>query len=342
MLLVGIVLFPSYKSWESTRTWVPVDLPVSLAPGHIRTGDFRINLASLYHIEIEVTDYEYWSTPSCQDYTMTQTRWWLSRNGRVVRTWTDYWGSDLKFHSGTYLGAFDSSSGWYNLDVEIVSDATCLQAFHPRLRVLTDDSDYIRGGSWYELTVLGSFALVGLSFGFWFVSATQPVQRAFTEHHSLAIFETLQSQHKSTQRRLSLMGTASMLPTIGYVYALTYLLLFLAYAPFHLAIWNYSHGLPAKMLRRGVTHFSDVPGLLIYVTRDGRFYLNSVPVSATELSKSLEAEFARRADWSVYVEGDSDGQFQFVAEAMDLVRGAHGKIILLTPNMRKEVEARKQ
>jgi biopolymer transport protein ExbD len=118
-----------------------------------------------------------------------------------------------------------------------------------------------------------------------------------------------------------------MLPSIGYVYALTYLLLFLAYAPFHLAIWNYSHGLPAKMLRRNVTHFSDVPGLLIYVTRDGRFYLNSVPVSASELSKSLEAEFARRADWSVYVEGDSDGQFRFVAEAMDLVRGAHGKVI---------------
>src|SRR5579862_8608865 len=118
-LLVGVALFPSYKHWASTRTWVPVDSAVSLAPGKIRTGNFRVNLNSPYDVVIELKDYESWRAPNCQDYEVLRTRWWLSRNGRVVSTWTDYWGTERKaVPSGLYLGAFDGTAGWYNLEVE--------------------------------------------------------------------------------------------------------------------------------------------------------------------------------------------------------------------------------
>ena len=322
--------------------WVPVDSAVSLAPGKIRTGNFRVNLNSPYDVVIELKDYESWRAPKCQDYEVLRTRWWLSRNGRVVSTWTDYWGTESKaVPSGFYLGAFDGTAGWYNLEVEMASDATCLQAFHPRLRVLADERDYLRGGSWYNLALLGSLALVALSFGFLFVSSALPVQEAFTQRHCLTIFETLRGDLKLTRRRLSVMGAASTLPTIGYMYALTYLLLFLLYAPFELAKWHHSHGVFSRLVRPGITYDSSTTGLLVNVSRSGQLFLNSVPVDANQLSKSLEAELARRADWSVYIEADADLQYQSVIEAMDLVRSAHGKIVLLTPNIRWEAEKHK-
>jgi len=57
------------------------------------------------------------------------------------------------------------------------------------------------------------------------------------------------------------------------------------------------------------------------------------------LPQALEEEFERRADWSVYIEAESAADYQQVARAMDLVRKAHGKLIMLTPGTRAELES---
>jgi biopolymer transport protein ExbD len=347
LLCAGIMLFPAFNHWVVTRTWVAVNMPISLKAGHVKADNFYVNVSTVYHIEIELEGYEYWRYPDCQDYKVIQSRWWLSRNGSVSATWKDHWdrywdlGPDDPM-SGVYLGAFRSSTGRYNLDVEILSDSTCLQPFHPRLRVYADNSDFAHGG-WIRATaLLVSWALVGISVAFLLVSSVAPVQTQVTHGKRFAIFDKLRAERESARRKLALMGPASILPNIGYAYGLTYLIVFLAFAPFILGKFMSSRGIPARLLRPGVIQVStdrQTTGLLVYVDRRGSLYLNSKPVTGEGLPRALEDEFARRADWSVYVEGDPDVQYQAVVQAMDLVRSAQGKVIMLTPNMRAEAQA---
>jgi biopolymer transport protein ExbD len=349
LLCVGIILFPAYEHWVATRTWVAVDTPISLAPGHVRIDDFRVNQSAAYYIGIKLDDYDYWRYPDCQDYKAIQTRWWLSRDGRLVSTWKDYWGDFWGTGPngparGTGLGAFDSTSGPYSLDVEMLPGAACLQAFHPRLRVDADETEYARGGWIYAMAILASFGLIGVSIAFPLASlASAAAQPRVTGGESLPIFDTLRAERESTRRKLLLAERASTLPTIGYVYAQTCLVLFLGIVPFF-CNWGRSNGIPVRVLRPGVIQASTeggMKGLLVYVDRGGNLYFNSKRIKAEELPRALQAEFALRADWSVYVDGDSDAEYADVVRAMDLVRSAQGKVIMVTPSLRAEAEARR-
>jgi biopolymer transport protein ExbD len=346
LLCAGLLLFPTFNRWVETRTWVAVDMPISLAPGHVRTGSFPVNLNSDYQIVIELDDYPYGNEPECEEYKVIQTHWWLYRDGRASSSWVDDWRNRWGNEStgavtGSYLGAFDSSPGLYTLDVEIVADATCLLSFHPRLRVSTDKSDYAQGGWIRAVTLLASCALFGISFALLLVGSLESDSVQVTRGESLAIFNTLRAERELARRKLHLMGPESSLPSIGYLYAVTCLVLFLTMAPLILGKSMQSSGIPARLLRPDVIHASsdgEEMGLLVYVDLSGKLYLNSKPVTAEELPRALEDEFARRADCLVYVEGDLGVQFQAVAQAMDLIRGAHGEVIMLTPSMRAEAQ----
>jgi hypothetical protein len=345
LFCTGIVLFPGYRHWVRTRTWVAVDTPISLAPGHVRIDNFHLNQSAAYYIGIKLDGYEYWRYPDCQDYKAIQTRWWLSSGGRLVSTWKDYWGDFWGTGPngparGTGLGAFDSSSGTYSLDVEIMPGATCLQAFHPRLRVDADESDYTRGGWIYAIAILASFGLIGVSIAFPLVSAASAAAQPQLAHgESLPIFDALRAEREAARQKLLVMEPASTLPTIGYFYALAFSVLFLICG----SIWGNrqrSYGIPVRVLRPGVIRSSTdrTKGLLVYVDRDSNLYFNSKRIKAEELPRALQAEFALRADYSVYVDGDSDAEYADVVRAMDLVRSAGGKVIMVTPSLRAEAE----
>ena len=163
-----------------------------------------------------------------------------------------------------------------------------------------------------------------------------------TRNVSLPIFRTLRAEHENYQRKLTLMSPATIFPTVGYVCGLCCFIFFLTIAP--LIISKYpSRGLKVRLLRPGVLQApadTHVTGLLVYVDSNGSLYVDSQPVTPEDLPRALEAEFARRADWSVYVEGDPSTTFQSVVQAMGLVRRAHGKVIMLTPKMRAEGASR--
>jgi biopolymer transport protein ExbD len=347
LICAGIVLFPTYRHWFATRTWVAVDTPISLARGHVRVDNFSVDLNAVFYLEIKLKGYDYYD-PACQEYEVIQTRWWLSRDGRVTSTSKDFWNSHGvaiadSLMSGPDLGAFNGATGRYNLDLEFASDAGCLQRFHPHLRVYADDTDYAGGGWIFATVLLASWLLVGAGGGLLLVSWTTPLPVEVSRGESLAIFDTLLlARRDSSRRRLLLMGPASTLPTVAYFYATTFFLLVLVVAPFQLGRFPRSHGIPARLLRADVIQATmDQPttGLLVYVDQNERLYLNSKPIAPKELRRALEKEFALRADWSVYVEADPDVAYRTVVQAMDLVRSAHGKVIILTPRTRAEAEA---
>src|ERR1700690_4178164 len=117
LILLGLATYGSIQYWMTTRTFVPVDMPVSLATGHVKTGPFRINLRDGYSIWIDL-DENVQSDATCNAYSSLQTRWVLYGSGQVVEKW------DYPVVLGTYLQGFHAENGTYELDVEVVSDAS--------------------------------------------------------------------------------------------------------------------------------------------------------------------------------------------------------------------------
>ena len=51
---MGIGAFGTWVLWLKTRTMVPVNIPISMGVGHVRTREFELNLNAPYAIDIEV------------------------------------------------------------------------------------------------------------------------------------------------------------------------------------------------------------------------------------------------------------------------------------------------
>ncbi len=152
---VGLILFGiggrvATERWMSTRIVYPVDVPISLAPGHIHTGPFRLNLDANYSVYLAPgTDWQWDSAhPECNPYRHLRTRWALYENGKVVERLDQP--TILPWPSG-----FSAGPGVYELDVEVMSDFSCLDSIPPRLAVVANTKNY-------ETAAL--FARAGLSF----------------------------------------------------------------------------------------------------------------------------------------------------------------------------------
>ena len=90
-----------------------------------------------------------------------------------------------------------------------------------------------------------------------------------------------------------------------------------------------------------------VPGmdpLLVQVTGHHEVCVNWQPVTWTEFAEVVQKELKRRPpNWPVYVEGDPDLDWQWVAMVIDTIRGLHGEVSLLTTWKglpRKQLETR--
>jgi biopolymer transport protein ExbD len=69
---------------------------------------------------------------------------------------------------------------------------------------------------------------------------------------------------------------------------------------------------PAKSLAKSATK-------AISVTQDGRVYLDTIPVSLSELEQRLVAQKAATPDFPVVVRGDGAVQYQSVIDVLDLL-----------------------
>lgn len=160
---VGIGLFGTYFLWLITRINRPVDIPVSMTVGHVRTPVFKVNRNALYDIEIEVEKKIPFETLNCLLGTTMATRstdlvecpdkpsvvkisWVLMSNGETVAR-----GSTDEYRSGAWrndsisreLGTFTSESGrYYLLDVDVLADGSSLAPGNPHLKVEVSPAVY--------------------------------------------------------------------------------------------------------------------------------------------------------------------------------------------------------
>ena len=79
---------------------------------------------------------------------------------------------------------------------------------------------------------------------------------------------------------------------------------------------------------------SDVRAVVIVVNKDRTMLINAEPSDESRLGARLEEIFKTRAERVVFVKGDPDLEFQYVARAIDIAHGAGiDKVGLMTPLM---------
>ena len=129
MIVAGVGLYEIWLHWASTRIWTPLDTPVSLSPGHIRTAEFRINTRSTYRLAFVARGGFGHASGSVYEYCLPDlgASWTLSNRGQVVAR-----GSG---QSCDWLGRFDAGEGRYILDVAVSRDGSRFNDRNPRLSV---------------------------------------------------------------------------------------------------------------------------------------------------------------------------------------------------------------
>ena len=307
LILLGLATYGSIQHWMTTRTFVPVDMPVSLAPGHIKTGPFSINLRDGYSIWINLDQNVQWDA-NCNPYSSLQTRWVLHRSGRVVEKW------DYPVLLGTYLEGFYAEKGTYDLDVEVASDASCLNPAHPRLRVNTGKRAYAEELSpllWLSVMFIGAgFALLVL-FGTG-RTGKQAAQAASLNGSQSAV------QYLQWAQRLPLEPALSGLPSFGLVCALLLSWLVMLHMLFYQVGRFHSKGITVSVMQHvplaeDSDHWTEPLVLSVQSAGPGlatKLYLNSKPLTWAEVNSKLKVELSQRSVWTVYVEADSNVSWQ--------------------------------
>ena len=157
-ILVGLVLFICTRYWIQTRTLFPLDMPVSLSTG--LTGEFKINIRAFYSILVVFPG---GSEPNCSEYSVLRTRAISSIDGRIVtHLKSDHDVHDSSTTVGPFFGGFESEPGRYRLDIEVSSDARCLNTRSPHLEVIASSDDFTKWRDRYADSFWISLSLVSV------------------------------------------------------------------------------------------------------------------------------------------------------------------------------------
>ena len=84
----------------------------------------------------------------------------------------------------------------------------------------------------------------------------------------------------------------------------------------------------------GTPPASDTRTVVIVINKDHSYMINNEPTTDAAMGARLEEIFKTRAERVVFVKGDPDLEFQYVAKAIDIAHGAGiDKVGLMTPQM---------
>jgi len=308
--------------WMSSRTFVAINTPISLARGSIKSGPFKVNLKNYYAVEID-TGWASYFDPNCPPYNNVKARWMLYKGGAVVVKWVDA--------SSPYLGGFQGQPGTYELQLDVLSDSACLNPGHPRLLLYTNRGEYEdRAAPALWASALG--VPIGASLVILALISAALSNRDVRISDSQSI-----SQCFRWAQRLPLKRQFESPPAFALVAAPVLLILVFVFMVF---LQPYpSRGLYVHLLKPG--HWAgeeDDPlpePLIACVAEAGagtspRVYVNSTPTSWDELGRALRDKLKLRPMWVVYVEAEPTVAWSYAATVVDTAKGLHAKVVLLT------------
>jgi len=152
MIATGIGLPIAYKVWFNTRTFQALDRPVSLSKQHLHVPDFNINIKGWYQIFANL-NYEASYDSGCGfviPNSVLRTHTVIHGPGKST---TESKGADH------FLGHFYADrKGTYGVDIEVQSDASCLDVGHTRISIWTSADSYML--LYHDLRQLGAALIV--------------------------------------------------------------------------------------------------------------------------------------------------------------------------------------
>jgi hypothetical protein len=185
LVAVGLAPLATLAWYESSRDFVPLDMPLPPQPATFQTGTFQVNYPGTYFIDYRVArtlpsqklqcllgleDQHPERCPEGQP--QVSTSWKLRRDGIVTaQGQADHWqyskSSQDDLSAG--LGSVHIDSGAYVLEVSIRSDFRSLAAVHPRLVVAIHPEET----EWFATAyIIAFFFGLGLvSLGLWKLAA---------------------------------------------------------------------------------------------------------------------------------------------------------------------------
>lgn len=359
LVLVGMCWFGTWAWWAATRIWTPLQMPISLSQGHIRTTEFKINLEGAYVLYVEfspVFDNGSGAGGLRCPSPLPRTAWSFSKRGQVITSGKGGGNEALG-------GMFSASAGRYTLDLDVRDDGSCLNAASPRLVIAAFeylhpevDDNLIHA---FFLSLL--LAVTGFNLFIHPYSArrheeltcslTEPGPQPPLIDSSSGLPEVAVSRSRRTptaspttarehdRRKLSRsyvwpFQKASWFGLIASFICFFVLILICVLPSFRLV----PRGLPIHLLSPAIAAKAQagVEPLLVRVESDGRsvvrsLYIGSHRVPSEDFDTVLRKGLAvRPPTWPVYVEGAPNIEWQSVVKAIDELRGLHAEVILLT------------
>ena len=157
LLAIALLTWTGWTVWAHTRTWSPVNMPLSLSEESVTTtSDFTVNLTGLYEIEVEATGNStiplnqvacslgvgpLWPEKTCATRSVLRTSWKLTSHDKTVAEGLSDsahggWTAEGWSQAGRTIGLFHAQRGQtFKLRVTALADATSLSPTNPRLKV---------------------------------------------------------------------------------------------------------------------------------------------------------------------------------------------------------------
>jgi biopolymer transport protein TolR len=327
LVVLGVTAYRSIQHWMVTRIFVPVNMPISLAPGNIKTGPFHVNVRDMYTPWIHL-DGGLWGYPpaNCDFYTGPYTEWVLRRDGGVVKEWQE------RSLFDAMLRGIDIEKGTYDLSVNVLADASCLNGLHPTLRLEADESPY----TFYISILLWAsalFAAVGICllilFGYSQFRERNARAVSFGISDSVGYHFNWANKFRVKQIFTGLPPFIVVSGSIGLILGFIYFLFLLPATP---------RGLKVHLLAPKGSAPNVEPALppVVVELEDGGLgtkpdlYLNGGPVLVGTLDVELKKQLRLRPDWIVYVRADPNVNYGDVVQVIDIVRGMGLEVVLLS------------
>lgn len=338
MLAITIPLPLGTGRWLKTRTFQPVNTPVSLLVGRSQTVEFETNIKGVYTVNFDVDDEISYSasaleprtTHACRDVHWTLYRF---RGNTVEKRYV--WATNTDNTGDGFVIGFHGPAGKYQLEWNIPAEAACLNSGHPRLEITTSSKTYELLDSVVRfLAVLFAGAGVTLLLR----GLGTMLLRYLAGTQTLRMLPELPARNVLQARRYRPMPQITGLPHFPIILSgilfVPMLALIILEAP------RVPRGFLVHFGKAGVLVSEKSPWtetLSVYEDDHARLYVNGQPVATSKLSEKLKQELGKRMVWTVYFEADENIQFADAAFAMNTIQELGAKLIWITPNIRRQL-----